>query len=142
MTPTDQETAAPPTGRGPRGMALLLVIALLVAGGAVSYLGIRSQPLPAPDAAGAGPGPAEPVVRIELPHESFAAPPGPHRERFQVHCTVCHSLRLAFTQPKLPEKKWQEVVHKMIAVYGAPTTPDEEREIVTYLTAVHGPTPP
>ena len=77
-----------------------------------------------------------------LPYEEFAIPPGPSRERFQVSCTICHSPRLAFTQPRLLEKKWQEVVHKMVAVYGAPLSADEELEIVSYLSAVHGQTAP
>jgi hypothetical protein len=55
-----------------------------------------------------------------------------------VACTLCHSPRLAFTQPGFPEKKWGEVVHKMVAVYGAPISPGEERKIAAYLTAVHG----
>lgn len=139
MTPTAQPNAPTTTAQRPRWRLIVLVVALLLSGAVVSYYGI--QP-PAPDANALGSGQAVPstdsVVRVDLPHEDFMVPPGPHRELFQVNCTICHSPRLAFTQPPLAEKKWQEVVHKMVAVYGAPPTPEEEREIVRYLSAVHG----
>jgi hypothetical protein len=45
------------------------------------------------------------------------------------------------TQPRLSEKKWGEVVHKMVAVYGAPITPEEERAVVAYLIAIRGAAP-
>lgn len=142
MTPTTQPPVRSTTARRNR-MLIALVVALFLTGAVVSYVGI--QP-PAQVANAPGTGQAvtstDPVVRMDLPHEDFAVPAGPHRERFQVNCTICHSPRLAFTQPPLPEKKWQEVVHKMIAVYGAPPTPEEEREIVRYLSAVHGQPPP
>jgi hypothetical protein len=119
---------------------LLVVVVLLLAAGAwVSWLGTRGQTYTDAQPAVEPPHPAGPIVRIELPHEDMELPPGPHRERFQVACTICHSPRLAFTQPHFPEKKWAEVVHKMVAVYGAPISPQEEREIAGYLTAVHGP---
>jgi len=142
MTPTEQETVTLTTSRRPRRVLVLLLAVLFIAGAVVSFIGIQYQPLSGPDTPPAATTFTDPVVRIDLPHEDFAAPPGPHRERFQVNCTICHSPRLAFTQPRLPEKKWQEVVHKMVIVYGAPAGPEVEREIVSYLTAVHGQTPP
>jgi hypothetical protein len=131
------------TSVSPRGSAwLVALVALLFLGGVVvSYVGITRpslempppiQPAPSPDA----------EVRIDLPHQEFPVPPGPHRERFLLSCTICHSPRLVFTQPLFPETKWKEVVHKMVAVYGAPFTPDDESQIVNYLTTVHGPTSP
>jgi mono/diheme cytochrome c family protein len=124
-------------------MLIALVVALFLIGAVVSYFGIQTpaQVANAPGSVQAAPS-TDPVVRLDLPHHAFAVPPGPHRERFQVNCTICHSPRLAFTQPPLPEKKWQEVVHKMIAVYGASPTPEEEREIVRYLATVHGQSTP
>jgi hypothetical protein len=118
---------------------LVAVVVLFVAGGWVSWLGTRGQAYSDTEPAAETPRPARPVVRIELPYEEMELPLGPHRERFQVACTVCHSPRLALTQPLFPEKKWAEVVHKMVAVYGAPISPQEEREITGYLAAVHGP---
>ena len=136
MTSTGSNDSPPRGKRWPLAALAAAVAALLVAAGVTSYFGARPRPLPAPEEPASAA--ADPVVRIDLPHEDFPAPPGPDRERFQVNCTVCHSPRLAFTQPPLPEKKWQEVVHKMVAVYGAPIAADEERRIVSYLSAVHG----
>ncbi|HKM55497.1 MAG TPA: hypothetical protein VJY33_18985, partial [Isosphaeraceae bacterium] len=65
-------------------------------------------------------------------------PDGPNRAQFTAYCRLCHSPRLALTQPLLTEKKWGEVVHKMVVVYGAPVPPKQERDIVAYLTAVRG----
>jgi hypothetical protein len=123
-----------------RGLPVLVgvVVLLLAAGAWVSWLGTRGGGSPMAEPVGEAPQPAGPVVRIELPHPDLALPPGPHRERFTVACTVCHSPRLAFTQPGFPEKKWAEIVHKMVAVYGAPITASEEGEIVSYLGTVHG----
>jgi hypothetical protein len=122
-----------------------LVAALFLVGGLLSYAGIQYQPLSGPERPMAG-GVAsdvagDAVVRIDLPFDDCPNPPGPHRDRFEANCKVCHSARLVFTQPRLPEKKWQDVVRKMVAAYGAPLSPDEEREIVSYLLAVHGPPP-
>jgi hypothetical protein len=121
----------------PRIIVLVLVLVLLLVSAAgVAYVGIQyrsatsSEMTPLANESG-------PVVRIEMPHVEIAVPDGPHREKFQTDCTICHSLRLPFTQPRLAKTKWQEVVHKMVAVYGAPLGPDDEREIVEYLSAVH-----
>ena len=135
-------TSPPKAKRSARWVLYSLLAALLLAGAAVSYIGIQDQPLPGPENRPAGTTSSNPVVRIDLPYEDFAIPSGPHRERFQVNCTICHSPRLAFTHPRLSEKTWQAVVHKMTAVYGAPLGPEEEREIVSYLSSVHGQTAP
>ena len=142
MNPDGSKNSPPKVKRSAHLALVSLLAALFLAGAAVSYVGIRNQPLSSADVAPATVTPADPVVRIDLPHEEFALPQGPHREQFQVNCVICHSTRLVFTQPLLLEKKWQEVVHKMVAVYGAPLGPDEELEIVKYLSAVHGQTAP
>jgi hypothetical protein len=94
------------------------------------------------------PGSPRPVVApaggtlyaIELPDdEPPHVPPGPNREQFTAYCRLCHSPRLVLTQPRLSEKKWGEVVRKMVTVYGAPIPPDQERSVVAYLMAVLGP---
>jgi hypothetical protein len=54
-----------------------------------------------------------------------------------VACTLCHSPRLALTQPRLNVKQWEAVVHKMAAVYGAPLTTAQEQEIVEYFVSLH-----
>jgi hypothetical protein len=115
-----------------------VVLLLLVAGAGVSWVGTRGQrpadrPLASEPQQSAGP-----IVSIEMPHENLELPPGPHRDRFQDSCTLCHSPRLPLTQPPFPEKEWAEIVHKMVATYGAPLDSQEEHEVVAYLTAVHG----
>jgi hypothetical protein len=84
--------------------------------------------------------PADGVVyTVELPYdEPPHVLPGPNREQFAAYCRLCHSPRLVLTQPRLPEKKWGEVVRKMVTVYGAPIPPDQEPALVTYLMAVRG----
>lgn len=67
-----------------------------------------------------------------------ALPAGPHLDEFVINCTACHSTRLTMTQPAFAKAKWGEVVHKMVATYGAKITPDVEGQIVEYLAAVKG----
>ncbi|MFM7151584.1 MAG: hypothetical protein ACKO23_17300 [Gemmataceae bacterium] len=122
-----------------KGLLGIGVLALLLAGGLVSFLGTRESGesrLAALDRV--APATQDPVVSMELPRDHLTIPEGPHREVFISACTVCHSPRLAFTQPLLPEKKWIEVTTKMVAIYGASLTSEQQRDIVSYLTAVHG----
>jgi hypothetical protein len=46
-----------------------------------------------------------------------------------------HDLSL---HPPFPEKQWAEVVHKMVATYGAPIEKMQETEIVQYLQTIRG----
>lgn len=117
-----------------------LTVAFGLAGTVVAYFVLRegvpaSEPSP-PTAASSATAP--PVVAITLPHDEPELPQGPHRETFQVSCTVCHSTQLVLNQPSFPEKKWTETVHKMVQSYGAPIRPAEEAEIVGYLKAIRG----
>jgi hypothetical protein len=118
-----------------------LTVILLALGGATAYYGTRDggpvqvarsedRPVPA-TFSGA-------VHSIVLPHDEPILPPGPHRDVFQASCTVCHSTRLVLTQPPLSDKQWQASVEKMVKVYGAPVTPEQQHEIVTYLLAYRG----
>jgi hypothetical protein len=95
--------------------------------------------------------PGEPVARA-VPAEAYndpndltprepVLPPGPHQDEFLNNCTACHSTRLTLTQPVFPKAKWTEVVHKMVATYGAKITPEVEEQIAQYLVAVKGPRP-
>lgn len=119
--------------RHPRfGLILALGLGLIAAG--VSYLGTRDawvtddrrseeKPLAISGAA------ADPAWDFEMPE-------GPHRDEFQTSCLICHSARLPFGQPPFHKEKWAEIVHKMVAVYGAPLTPKNESDVVDYLLAV------
>ena len=77
---------------------------------------------------------ADPAWDIELPE-------GPHRDEFQTSCLICHSARLPLGQPPFDREKWVEIVHKMVAVYGAPMTSEEESHVVDYLLAARPPWP-
>jgi hypothetical protein len=77
---------------------------------------------------------ADPAWDIQLPE-------GPHRDKFQTSCLICHSARLPLGQPGFGRKKWAEIIHKMVAAYGAQLTPQQEAEVVDYLLAVRAPGP-
>jgi hypothetical protein len=79
------------------------------------------------------------VPGITLPYQEPVIPPGPNHEQFTALCRLCHSPSLVLTQPRFSEKKWSEVVHKMVTVYGAPIPAEQEREIVAYLVSIRGP---
>jgi hypothetical protein len=86
-----------------------------------SYFGTRDAWVIAdrlPDATPAAPSgeEADPAWDIELPE-------GPHRDEFQTSCLICHSARLPLGQPRFGRERWTEIVHKMVAAYGAPVTP-------------------
>ena len=113
------------------GLIVLTVLGL-VAGG-LSFQGTRdSWRVAAVPAPGSSPGSSADVDRaIDEP----ALPPGPHQAEFQAACLICHSARLPLTQPPLNREKWIEIVHKMVAAYGAPVAPEEEAQIAEYLLA-------
>ena len=109
---------------------LVLSGSLLTAAAVVAYFSVRDSwaVVPRPDET-ASSSVAATVDEIELP-------PGPHRAEFQTSCIICHSPRLALSQPTIPREKWAETVHKMVAAYGADLTPNDEARVVDYLIAV------
>ncbi len=137
------EQTATPSSRTLRfGLPAVLVLFAMAA--VVSYYGIRPasggrQP---PEVLNSGPSgavaPSSPIVSIVLPYDEPELPAGPHRGEFQVACTTCHSTRLVLTQPPFPKAKWGEVVHKMVATYGAPLSVVDEAQVVDYLAAIRG----
>lgn len=128
-----------PGGTSPPVIAVTIV--LLVLAGGISYWsvqpGIRTETgsidVPGKEQTASGP-----LFQVQLPHVDPTIPPGPHRAVFVASCTTCHSPRLIFTQPHLNETQWTASVKKMIATYGAPIPPEEEKAIVTYLTSLPG----
>jgi hypothetical protein len=131
----------PPVNDKPRHSLRVATVLTVLAGAiatAVAYLGIR-QSTPAPVAPPAGQTDTSvPVLSIVLPHDDPELPSGPHQRTFATSCTICHSPRLVLTQPPFPRKEWVEVVHKMVKTYGAPITPEDQEQIVDYLTAIRG----
>ncbi len=139
LEPTGPQTApdhhADATRRQRFGLLLASGLGLIAAG--FSYVGTRDTWVTAdrrPD--------SEPVTTAgEAPDPAWDVPlpVGPHRDEFETSCLICHSARLPLGQPKFPRQKWVEIVHKMVAVYGAPLTPEDESEVVDYLLAVKPP---
>ena len=65
---------------------------------------------------------------------------GPGRDRTQAACTMCHSLDyILINSPFLDRAGWQKTVDKIIKVFGAPITPADAGEIVSYLDRNYGP---
>ncbi len=131
----DADADADATGRQRFGLGLALSLGLVSAG--FAYLGTRDVWVVAdrrPE--------VTPVALSSMepdPAWDIALPEGPHRDEFQTSCLTCHSARLPLGQPRFGREKWAEVVHKMVAVYGAPVTPQQEAEVVDYLLAVRPP---
>jgi hypothetical protein len=121
--------------RNRQRLALLLTLGLFAAAAGVSWVGVRAAWIPVRVPTG------EQARRmagsdVRLPYDDIELPLGPHAQTFQTACVICHSPRLALNQPALSREKWTEVVHKMVATYGAPIIPADERQIVEYLVAV------
>ena len=79
------------------------------------------------------------VEEITLPNYPLDVPPGPNLAAFQQHCLLCHTARYVTMQPRFSQAVWEKEVNKMVDVYGASITPDEQKQIVEYLVAIKGP---
>lgn len=53
-------------------------------------------------------------------------------------CRICHSFGYVLNQGKQSRFFWEHVTHKMVDVYKAPITPDEEKIIADYLYTHYG----
>ncbi len=127
----------PSRQRTRRGVLVWTLLAAAVTT-AIAFDALRDRPqLPPPEAD--VPVETPPTDQaFALPNDPPDLPLGPHREEFAVSCTICHSTRLIANQPHFPQKKWGEIVHKMVDVYGAPLAPDDEARIVEYLMTMRG----
>jgi cytochrome c5 len=78
---------------------------------------------------------------IVLPPDNAMATltPGPGMEVARASCGLCHSTDYIVRQPRGDAKQWQAEVAKMIKVFGAPISPDNEKTIVEYLASAYGP---
>jgi sulfite dehydrogenase (cytochrome) subunit B len=78
---------------------------------------------------------------ITLPpdNDMAALKPGPGMEVARANCAICHSTDYVVRQPQGDIKQWQAVVTKMIKVFGAPVTPENEKTIVDYLSSAYAP---
>jgi hypothetical protein len=136
---TESNTARPEGTIGrPWHIGLLATIVLTVVAAVVCFFGIQNAPGTSPRLGRMQEIVTGSITRIELPADDTSIPDGPHRDEFRVACTVCHSARLVFTQPRLSDGQWTKVVQKMTGKYGAPLSSDDEKRIVQYLHQVHG----
>ena len=78
---------------------------------------------------------------IALPPDNAMATlaPGPGMEVARANCGLCHSTDYIVRQPRADAKQWQAEVTKMIKVFGAPISPNNEKTIVEYLASAYGP---
>ncbi len=78
---------------------------------------------------------------ITLPPDNAMAAlaPGPGMEVARANCGICHSTDYIVRQPRGDAKQWGPEVTKMIKVFGAPISPENEKIIVEYLSAAYGP---
>jgi cytochrome c5 len=73
------------------------------------------------------------VHSITLPQVPVELKAGPGRDKTETYCSICHSADYITMQPGFPEKKWGEIVNKMIKVFGAPIPADAAAQITAYL---------
>ena len=65
---------------------------------------------------------------------------GPGRELTQASCSMCHSLDyILINAPFQNRAGWEKTVNKMVNVFGAPLTPQDNAAIVAYLGQYYGP---
>ena len=111
--------------------ALILAVALGLIATVISYVGTRdawvtADRRPEVNAVGTSVVAMDPAWDLDLPE-------APHRDEFQSSCLICHSARLPLSQPTFHREQWVEIVHKMVAVYGAPMSAADESHVVDYL---------
>src|SRR5690348_5732301 len=63
----------------------------------------------------------------------------PGRDEYLTVCVSCHSPRYVSVQPLFAQRQWEEIVDKMVKVYGAQMDQEQRSAIVEYLLATHGP---
>jgi mono/diheme cytochrome c family protein len=68
-----------------------------------------------------------------------ALKPGAGMEVTQANCGICHSTDYIVRQPRGDAKQWGPEVAKMIKVFGAPVSAENEKTIVEYLSSAYGP---
>jgi cytochrome c5 len=78
---------------------------------------------------------------ITLPPDNAMATlaPGPGMEVARANCGICHSTDYIVRQPRGDAKQWGPEVAKMVKVFGAPISPENEKIIVEYLATAYGP---
>ena len=70
---------------------------------------------------------------------SLSLADGRGRELTQAFCSMCHSVDyILINAPFQDRAGWEKTVNKMVKVFGAPLTPEDNAAIVAYLTQNYG----
>jgi mono/diheme cytochrome c family protein len=77
---------------------------------------------------------------IDLPNDNAMAQlkPGTGRDTVKNNCAICHSTDYIVRQPRMDRNKWKAEVERMRAVFGAPVSATDAKEIVDYLVKNYG----
>jgi cytochrome c5 len=78
------------------------------------------------------------IVRVELPANDEAFPPGIGADIATSQCLICHSAGMVLTQPPLKKDEWRAEIMKMRSVYGAPIPDDQVDGLTEYLKNING----
>ena len=71
--------------------------------------------------------------------DEFAIKLKPGGEVVENNCAACHSLDYPqMNSPFLDEKGWTAEVNKMVKVFGADISEEDQKAIIAYLTANYG----
>jgi sulfite dehydrogenase (cytochrome) subunit B len=80
------------------------------------------------------------VTAAAADERSLALADGPGRELTQATCSMCHSVDyILINAPFQDRTGWEKTVTKMVKVFGAPLTPEDNAAIVAYLAQHYGP---
>lgn len=78
---------------------------------------------------------------IKLPDDNAMSTlkPGRGVEATRANCAICHSTDYIVRQPGNDAKHWDAEVKKMVLVFGSPTSDEDVKAIVEYLSSAYGP---
>jgi cytochrome c5 len=79
------------------------------------------------------------TITLPLDNAMATLAPGPGMEVTRANCGICHSTDYIVRQPRGDAKQWGPEVAKMVKVFGAPISPENEKIIVEYLATAYGP---
>ena len=76
--------------------------------------------------------------KVELPTGDRMFPGGDKAAAINNNCVTCHSAGMVLNQPSLSKGEWAGEVHKMVGVYKAPVSPEDQAVIIDYLAETKG----
>ena len=73
--------------------------------------------------------------RATAGEEGIRLKDGAGRDVTASHCVICHSLDyIPMNAPVMNHAAWEKTIRKMIGVFGAPITDEDESRILDYLS--------